>query len=125
MSLKVDIEKRKGGIFVIKLAGRLDTDTYQDFQEKVKIFLSATTKALILDMTGLEYISSVGLGVIFNIQKGIKANKGTFLMTNLQPQIQKVFDIVKTLPRQSIFKNMKEVDVYLGSMQKKIREEQK
>ena len=37
---------------------------------------------------------------------------------NLQPQIQKVFDILKAIPTLKVFANIEELDNYLDVMQK-------
>jgi len=117
MALKVNVEKRKEDIYVVKANGHIDTDTYLQFEEKIKPLLNASTKALILDMTDVSYISSAGLTVIFNAKKVIEENKGNFIVTNLQPQIKKVFDIVRALPKESVFVSMEEVDSYLDNIQ--------
>ncbi|MNC95932.1 hypothetical protein D3C83_131680 [compost metagenome] len=49
---------------------------------------------------------------------------GEVLLTNLQPQIQKVFETVKALP-PSLFKNYTEIDNYLEAIQKKFLEDEK
>jgi len=36
----------------------------------------------------------------------------------LQPQIQKVFDIIKALPSQQVFSTMRELDDYLDRIQR-------
>jgi len=41
-------------------------------------------------------------------------------MMHLQPQIQKVLDIVKALPSVPIFKDDAEMDDYFDAMQKKV-----
>jgi len=40
---------------------------------------------------------------------------------NLQPQIQKVFDILKAIPSLKVFASIQELDRYLDLMQKKAR----
>jgi hypothetical protein len=40
---------------------------------------------------------------------------------NLQPQIQKVFDILKAIPSLKVFANIQELDEYLDLMQKKVQ----
>lgn len=45
---------------------------------------------------------------------------GAIAMTGLQPQIEKVFDIVKALPNFSIFKDEAEADDYFDHMQKTV-----
>jgi anti-anti-sigma factor len=70
-------------------------------------------------MEGLVYISSAGLGVIFSAKKNLESHGGKIILANLKPQIKKVFDIVKALPREAIFESMQEVDAYLDAMQKR------
>ena len=105
--------------------GHLDTSTHLAFEERIDPFLTASTKVLILDMTDVTYVSSAGLRVIFKAWKAITGYNGTFLVTNLQPQIKKVFDIVKALPGEQIFASMEEVDAYLDLIQRKEMEKQK
>jgi hypothetical protein len=45
---------------------------------------------------------------------------GRMAFMNLQPQIQKVFDILKVIPLLKVFANIQELDRYLDSMQKKV-----
>jgi len=124
MALDIEIKERGKAVFLIMPKGRLDTDTYVTFEERVKPLLVQTTKVLIFDMSKLDYISSAGLGVLFFAKKFVEQNKGNFVMTNLQPQIRKVFEIVKALPNESIFESMEEVDKYLDTIQKREIEKQ-
>jgi len=51
------------------------------------------------------------------------AANGEVLIVNMQPAVQKVFDIVKALPLKSVFRSIEELDDYLDAMQRKAREE--
>ena len=53
--------------------------------------------------------------------KAMKATNGRIVFMNLQPQIKKVFDILKAIPTSAVFANIQELDRYLDSMQKKVR----
>jgi len=119
MSLTVESSKRPEGGFVIKPKGRLDTNTYLEFEKHVAPYLNGGTKVLVLDMAELDYLSSAGLRAIFKTQKNIVANAGIFLMTRLQPQIARVFEIVKALPKEQVFASIEEVDAYLDIIQKR------
>ncbi len=124
MSLNVNIKKQEKGTYIVVLDGRLDSDTYIDFGEKIKTFLNPDTKTLIFDMKKLDYISSIGLGVIFKARSTIEASGGKILMTSLQPQIKKIFEVVKALPKEPVFDNMQEVDAYLDRVQQQELEKQ-
>lgn len=48
---------------------------------------------LVLDCSGLNYISSSGLRVFLIVQKKMTVVKGLFFTCNLQPGIQEIFNI--------------------------------
>ena len=60
-------------------------------------------QSLVLDLAGLDYISSAGIRSIFKARKALAARGGKVLVVNPQPQIQKVFDVVKAVPMNEIF----------------------
>jgi anti-anti-sigma factor len=97
----------------VRPKGRLDLQECPHFEKRIRPLLVSATKTLILDMEDLDYISSAGLGVIFETRKLISGNKGIFVIVGLKPQIRKVFDILKVLPKESFFATMKDVDEYL------------
>ena len=83
--------KRNADEVVIEIAGRLDTNTapaldktigedIQDFQN------------LVLDIKGLEYISSAGLRVLLAAQKKMQKN-GSLKVKNVCSDIMDVFDM--------------------------------
>jgi len=117
MSLKIEIIKEKEDFFTVLLSGSLDSETYTQLEEKLKLLLNPSTKLIVFDLRQLEYISSMGLRVIFNTQSFLKKQNGSIIITNLQPQVKKVFDILKILP-DNIFKSIEEVDAYITEIQK-------
>ncbi len=117
MAFNVSIKQRDPGVFAVTVSGSLDTTTYEQFEREVNLVLVKKPKVVLLDLGGVNYVSSMGIGSVFKITNAIKANKGTLILTNLQPKIQKVFDIVKALPG-AIFKSIEEADAYLDQIQK-------
>ncbi|MBL7071034.1 MAG: STAS domain-containing protein [Candidatus Omnitrophica bacterium] len=115
----INIEKKVEGGFLVRLRGRVDSDTYSVLDEKIKPILVPTTKLIILDMEKVNYVSSAGLAVIFQIKKFIEEKNGSLVIASLQPQVKKVIDIVKALPKENIFENREELDKYLDYIQKK------
>ena len=75
----------------IIIAGRLDTQTAPDLEKEIDGAIS-DLKELVLDMAGLEYVSSAGLRVILKAQK-IMNTKGSMKLTNVNDNIMEVFDI--------------------------------
>ncbi len=117
--LAVAIEKKVEGGFLVRLRGRLDSDTYKALEQKIKPVLAPATKLVILDMEKINYVSSAGLAVIFQIKKFLEDKEGSLIIASLQPQVKKVMDIVKALPKENIFEDREELDKYLDYIQKK------
>jgi len=125
MAFSVKIENREAGTCVMALEGRLDATTYLSLEEKMNNLPGTKIKALVLDLGKLAYISSAGVRVILKARKMMSAVSGTLLMTNLQPQIRKVFEIVNALPDTPIFESVEEADQYLDTMQREEIEKQR
>lgn len=107
--------------FTCRIAGQLDTHTYQHADAALEPLLAdPAVQLLVLDLEGLEYISSAGLRTVFKARKALSARGGKLLVANLQPQIRKVFDLVKAVPFSEIFRSTEEADAYLDAMQKRV-----
>ncbi|MCC4594037.1 STAS domain-containing protein [Xanthomonas campestris pv. phormiicola] len=107
----------------ITLSGRLDTHTYQALDEALAPLLATQITTLVLDLSHLDYISSAGIRSIFKARKVLAARDGRVLVVNPQPQIRKVFDVVKAVPLNEIFTSVQELDDYLDEMQRRVLEE--
>ena len=123
MSLIVKLDEKAPGIHVVSPIGSLDIMNYTTLQEEIDSLLQKSPKIIILDLKDLDYITSSGVGVIIKTRKIMKNNNGQVLLVNLQRQIEKVLEIIKALPDQRIFKDLKELDRYLDRMQKKVIKE--
>lgn len=122
MSLDIQIQPPGKGSQRVSVAGRLDTHTYEDLDEALAPLLSRHLHSLVLDLSGLEYISSAGIRSLFKARKALAPHGGKVLVVNPQPQIQKVLDMVKAVPLNEIFVSTAEADAYLDTMQRKMLE---
>ena len=76
---------------VLKINGRLDTQTAPELEKEIDTGLQNCGE-LTLDMTELEYISSAGLRVILKAQK-LMNTKGSMKLIGVNDSIMEVFDI--------------------------------
>ena len=75
----------------IKLTGRLDTTTSPELEKELKASLDGIT-ALIIDMTGLEYISSAGLRVLLSTQK-VMNQQGSMKLCHVNESIMEILEV--------------------------------
>lgn len=119
MALNVEISPRKGGGLVVAPKGRLDSVTAPDFEEAVDGILKDKVKVIILDLESVDFLSSAGIRVIFKLQKGVLGNRGVVVVSKPQPQVARVLEIVRAMPKEQIFENTEEADKYLAAIQEK------
>ena len=124
MSLEVRIEQAKPERIVMRPIGRLDATSYREFDHALDGVLGRLPKGgtLVVDLVDLEYISSAGLRSLFRARKAMRANGGHALLVHAQPQVRKVFEIVKAVPVHEVFRSVAELDAYLAEMQRRVVE---
>ena len=81
--------------FTIALRGRLDTSSAPELDRELKASLDGVS-SLVLDFTGLEYISSAGLRVIVSAQK-IMNEQGTMKLVHVNREIKELFELTGLL----------------------------
>jgi anti-sigma B factor antagonist len=122
MPLEIQIQKNIGpkntGAVTIKLTGSLDTATAPDLERQLAPVLGGQVKDIVFDLAQLKFISSAGLRVFSAVRKALKERGGQASFLNMQPQIQEVFEIIKSLPGVAIFKDEAELDKYLAARQR-------
>lgn len=120
MPLEVAITDEPNNGKRLSLAGSLDTDTAPQLQNRIAESVDSRVTLLILDMKDLEFLSSAGLRVIFMARKKMDSRNGKFMLLNLQPQVKRVFEIIKALDGMNVFKDREEMDAYLADMQQQV-----
>ncbi len=104
----------------LDLQGRLNTGTAPMLDTTLQQAIDGERQMVLLNMAQLEYISSAGLRVIFKAAKQMKAAGRSLAVSNRQPQVEKVFEILQALPDMAVFASDAELDDYLDAMQKKV-----
>ena len=82
---------RNGSALTVEITGRLDTVTAPGLEQELSAEIPSTTD-LILDLAGLEYISSAGLRVLLSAQKKMGKN-GTMAVKNINETIAEIFEV--------------------------------
>ena len=122
MSLEITVTPEENNGKRVSIAGSLDSNTAPQLQQSINAEINDSVSTTIIDFKDLDFLSSAGLRVIFKTKKVMDNNGGKFLLVNLQPQIKKVFEIIKALDGMNVFKDQDEMDDYLAAMQNKVKD---
>lgn len=80
-------ESKVGEDGTIFVSGRLDASQV----DKADAALANITGPTVLDLSGLEYISSAGISVILKLYKRLSDSGDTLTLSNLSNRVQTVF----------------------------------
>lgn len=81
------------GSMVVALKGPLNSITVGGFQERIEELLQEVMmEHLIMDFSEADYVSSVGLRVILDLGKRLKAEGGTLSLVGAQPLVREIFE---------------------------------
>ena len=83
--------KRNAEETIIELVGRLDTTTAPALDKTINEDIG-DTKNLVLDVKGMEYISSAGLRVLLSAQKKMQ-KIGSMKVINVCEEVMEVFEM--------------------------------
>ncbi len=111
MGLEITINTREKDVYMVFPKGEINTQTYQILADQTKDILGKA-RAIVFEMGGVSYISSMGLSAIFRIKLAMEERGGTIALVNMQPQVQLVFDTMRILSPQ-MFASLTEADDYL------------
>ena len=83
--------KRHADEITIEVVGRLDTTTAPALDKAISEDVS-DTQHLILDLKGLEYISSAGLRVLLSAQKKLQKN-GALTVRSVREEVMEILEM--------------------------------
>lgn len=84
------IKQEQGTSLAVKVEGRLDTNTSKELEQALAEEIEKYD-TIVLDFSGLQYLSSAGLRVLLSIQKKMKGKD--FRLTNVNSNVMEVFEI--------------------------------
>ena len=95
-SLKIDLKTIEGleGALMLSLVGYIDTYNSASFQKRIVKAVDAGYVKLVFDCSGLNYVSSTGIGSFTSFLKLVKQNGGDLVLFDVQPKVFEVFQLL-------------------------------
>lgn len=86
-------DERVGDTCVVTAKGRLDGGTSAAFAEKVSGLIAGSNPKLLIDFSGVDFVTSAGLRAVLLLVKKVKAAGGSFALCEVQASVREVLEI--------------------------------
>jgi len=94
-------EEKRRDILILHVKGKIDASTAERLERGLLQPIEQGNIRLVVDMSGVDYISSIGLRIFLMAAKKLRASGGGIALAALQEPIRKVFTMAafdKILP---------------------------
>jgi anti-sigma B factor antagonist len=92
MQLRTDVSSLDGWT-VVTVYGELDVASAPTLRERLIDLVSGGSHLLVLDLEGLDFLDSTGLGAIISALKRARTNGGDLRLVCTQSRIRRLFEI--------------------------------
>jgi anti-sigma B factor antagonist len=93
MELGLDVDDTRSPHTVLAVKGEIDVYTAPRLREKLVDLVSQGRRQIVVDLEGVDFLDSTGLGVLVGGLKRLRSNGGDLSLVCTQARILKVFEI--------------------------------
>ena len=87
------VTREADGVTIVAVEGEIDVYTAPKLRDTITELVSAGVYHLIIDMEGVEFLDSTGLGVLVGGLKKVRAHDGSMQLICRQERLLKIFRI--------------------------------
>ena len=88
-------EENDNDVSIIALKGRLDAGSSKRVLAGVKELLKRNRLKIILDMSGVAFIDSTGVGILLTSYRAVDAKGGALKICAIQNQVESIFSMTR------------------------------
>ena len=107
MELGLDVQTRNSHA-VVDVKGEIDVYTAPKLREKLIELVSEGSYNVVVNLEGVDFLDSTGLGVLVGALKRVRSNDGDLYLVCTQPRIRKVFEVTGLTKVFSLFDTVDE-----------------
>jgi anti-sigma B factor antagonist len=86
-------ERSDAGVQVVNVSGEIHVSTAPSFREQLTEVIESGGSALVLDLSGVEFIDSTGLSVLLNGLRLVSQRHGHLALVCTNPTVMRLFQI--------------------------------
>jgi len=85
----------ESGVSVLKVSGYLDTTTAGELEEALANLLAKKHYRIVIDLSGVNYISSAGWGIFIGEIKDVRNHGGDIKLAGMAGDVHEVFELLE------------------------------
>lgn len=86
---------QEGNVSKVQLAGRLEAATVPELKAEVQKLVKNTSSQIVLDMAGVTFVDSSGLGAMVASLRTVNKVDGDIRIANLTPDVRSIFELTR------------------------------
>jgi anti-sigma B factor antagonist/stage II sporulation protein AA (anti-sigma F factor antagonist) len=86
-------ERQVGDVVLAEAGGRIDLSNADAFRDQLSAAMAKANTGVVVDLSGVDYISSAGLRSLMIVFKAAKAEGKVLALAALQPLLMEIFTI--------------------------------
>ena len=108
LDIKVNTRQLSEGVYAVEVQGEIDVYTSPRVKETINELIEGSHYNFVINLEGVRYIDSTGLGVLIGALKKVREHNGRIVLICTNPQIKKIFNITGLIKIFEIYKDEEE-----------------
>ena len=99
MLFELEVAPADGGVVVCTVIGELDVASAPKLRAEVVRLVAESDgpPRVVVDLAGVDFRDSPGLGVLLGGLKRVRAQGGALVLARAEPQVRKVFEVTRVI----------------------------
>ena len=110
--LNLKVKTAEDRYTIIELSGFLDAHTVNSFENRLREILQAGETRVVIDLQGLNYISSAGIGALMALTQHLRKKNGDLVLLRPNDKVFKILDLLGFTKIFNVARNDNEVDSF-------------
>ncbi|MBD3257527.1 anti-sigma factor antagonist [candidate division GN15 bacterium] len=95
ISISLSEGGHKKDVSEVRVDGVIDTLTATELEQVIDSLLRRERFRVVVDLAGVDYISSAGWGIFISHIKDVRANDGDIKLANMVPDVYEIFELLE------------------------------
>jgi len=95
IKISLDASGSEGEISVVRVDGVIDTMTATELEKVMNSLLDQKRYNIVIDLGGVDYISSAGWGIFISNIREIRQNTGDIKLARMVPNVHEIFELLE------------------------------